>query len=158
MGHRISEDLDFFTTEKFQPDLLSRSLENKYEYQETMISTGSLYCNIKGVKVSFLFYQIPLIYPVVKFGKIKVADWQDIMAEKFKVLSQRGSRKDFYDVYACFNIQNLSIAECISILKRRFAKNNINYYHILKSLVYFEDAENEPELVLLKPVEWHTFS
>jgi hypothetical protein len=156
LGHRISEDFDFFTTEKFQPDLLSRSLENKYEYQETMISAGTLYCNIEGVKTSFIFYQIPLIYPVVKFGKIEIADWQDIMAEKFKVLSQRGSRKDFHDVYACFNIRNLSIAEGISILKRRFAETNINYYHILKSLVYFEDAENEPQLILLKPVAWQT--
>lgn len=150
LGHRISEDLDFFTTEYFQPELLSRSLENRYRYQETMVGSGTLYCDINGVKVSFLYYRVPLIYPIVEFQKIKIADWHDIIAEKFKVLSQRGSRKDFYDLYICFTIQNLSIAEGISILKKRFVGTNINYYHILKSLVYFEDVEKEPELRLLK--------
>jgi hypothetical protein len=31
---------------------------------------------------------------------------------------------------------------------------DINYYHILKSLVYFDDAENEPEIDLLLPFNW----
>jgi hypothetical protein len=29
-------------------------------------------------------------------------------------------------------------------------------FHLLKSLTYFEDAEHEPDLVMLQPVSWLT--
>lgn len=156
LGHRISEDLDFFTHRKFPPERLANHLGIKFHYEETLVSEGTLYCLLNEVKVSFIYYPVPLIYPLIEFHKIKVADWRDIMAEKFKTLSQRGSKKEFYDIYFCYLIGNLAIAEGIAILKRRFAGTGINYYHILKSLVYFEDADKEPELNLLKPVQWES--
>lgn len=154
LGHRISEDLDFFTEKKFQPEILANYLATKFHYEEIMISEGTLYCLLNEVKVSFLYYPIPLLYPQIEFHKIKVANWRDLMAEKFKTLSQRGSKKDFYDIYFGYSIGNLTISEGVTILKKRFAGTSINYYHILKSLVYFEDADKEPELILLKPVAW----
>ena len=102
LGHRISEDLDFFTAQNFQPEVLSRYLETKTQYQETLVSQGTLYCTLRGVKLSFIYYPIPLIFSPIEFEDIMIADWRDILAEKFKTLSQRGSRKDFYDLYACF--------------------------------------------------------
>jgi predicted nucleotidyltransferase component of viral defense system len=154
--HRISEDLDFFTPNSFNPEILSRYLRNQPSYQETLVSSGTLYCIINQIKVSFLYYEIPLVYPVVNVKKIEVADWRDILAEKFKTLSQRGSRKDFYDIYFTLSLQNISIGNAIEILKKRFKNTAINYYHILKSLVFFEDANQEPELKLLKGVSWET--
>lgn len=32
LGHRISEDLDFFTAQNFQPEVLTRYLETKTQY------------------------------------------------------------------------------------------------------------------------------
>lgn len=147
LGHRISEDLDFFTNQDFQPETLSRYLETKTQYQETLVSPGTLYCTLRMVKLSFIHYPVPLLFPVITFGNIEVADWRDILAEKFKTLSQRGSRKDFYDIYACYTLGNLAIGDGIEILRHRFAGTGINYYHILKSLCFFDDAENEPELI-----------
>jgi predicted nucleotidyltransferase component of viral defense system len=105
LGHRRSLDLDFLTPENFQPIVLSKHLEDNYKYNETLISKGTLYCELNNVKVSFLHYNVPLIFPKLKFKKIHAADWRDIMAEKFKTLSQRGSRKDFYDIYFCFKLK-----------------------------------------------------
>jgi len=154
LGHSRSRDLDFLTTEEFPPMLLSRHLETKYPYMEILISSGILYCELSNVKVSFLFYHVPLIYPKIKFKNISVADWRDIMAEKFKTLSQRGSRKDFYDLYFCVNLKKISLQEGVGFLKKRCGGTGLNYYHILKSLVYFEDAEDEPEIDTLLPVDW----
>ncbi|MEO0116757.1 MAG: nucleotidyl transferase AbiEii/AbiGii toxin family protein [candidate division WOR-3 bacterium] len=156
LGHRISEDLDFFTNEKFQPEILANYLATKFRYEETMVSEGTLYCLLNEVKVSFIYYPISCLYPPIEFHKIKVADWRDLIAEKFKTLSQRGSKRDFYDIYFGYTLGNLTISDGIAILKKRFAGTGINYYHILKSLVYFEDADKEPELILLKPVAWET--
>jgi len=154
LGHRRSLDLDFLTPENFQPIVLSKHLEDNYKYNETLISKGTLYCELNNVKVSFPHYNVPLIFPKLKFKKIHVTDWRDIMAEKFKTLSQRGSRKDFYDIYFCFKLKKISIQEGVGFLKRRFKGAKVNYYHILKSSVYFEDADNEPEIDALLQIDW----
>ena len=154
IGHRVSEDLDFFTPLRFNPDILARYLSSIFSYEETLIAPQTLYCNLNRVKVSFIWYEVPLVYPAFHFKKVEIADWRDILAEKFKALSQRGSRKDFYDIYFTLLLKSLSIGSAIEIFKKRFEGTGINYYHILKSLVFFEDAEQEPEPNLLKKVSW----
>jgi len=156
IGHRISEDLDFFTPIHFNPEILARYLVSAFTYQEILVSPDTLYCKLNQVKVSFIWYEVPLIYPTFTFKKVKIADWRDILAEKFKTLSQRGSRKDFYDIYFILSLQNISIGNAVKILKKRFRGTGINYYHILKSLVFFEEAEQEPELLLIKEISWKT--
>lgn len=154
IGHRISEDLDFFTARPFAPEIISRLLETSGEYQETLVSPGTLYCRLNSVKMSFIHYPVPLSWPVLTWNSCRLADWRDILAEKFKTLSQRGSRKDFYDIYAAYAAGGLTIARGVELLRRRFGATGLNYYHVLKSLVYFDDAETEPEPVLLKPLNW----
>lgn len=156
LGHRVSEDLDFFTETGFDPAVVARHLEGKPGYLETMASTGTLHCGVAGVKLSFLHYRVPLKQPTVEYLSVRVADWRDILAEKFKTLSQRGCRRDFYDIYACFILKRLSIAEGVSLFKARFAGTGVNYQHVAKSLSWFGDADSDAEPHLLMPVEWPT--
>ncbi|WP_460176483.1 nucleotidyl transferase AbiEii/AbiGii toxin family protein [Thermodesulfovibrio hydrogeniphilus] len=83
--------------------------------------------------MSFLYYNHPLIYPTISWQKVRVADFKDITAEKIKAISQRGTKKDFYDLYAVLKLK-LSIKEACVIFKKRFASSGINFYHVLKSL------------------------
>jgi len=154
LGHRASEDLDFFTTAEFDPIALARRLEPRPGYSETLLSKGTLYCRVSGVKLSFIHYPVSLRFPTVEYRSVLIADWRDILAEKFKTLSQRGSRRDFYDVYACFTLRTLSVAEATAIFKDRFAGTGINYQHVLKSLTWFVDAEAEPDPRLLIRADW----
>ena len=156
VGARLSEDLDFFTPESFDPAAVSRYLVTVGKYEETLVSPGTLYARLEDVKLSFMRYPIPLVYPEVTYAKVRVADWRDILAEKFKTLAQRGSRKDFYDIYAAIGVGNLSVGQAVEIMRRRFAGTGLNHYHILKSLTWFEDADAEPELKVLKPLAWET--
>jgi len=154
LGHRVSEDLDFFTAIEFDPVSLARRLEQRSGYSETLVSKGTLYCRIAGVKLSFLHYPVPLRFPTAEYRSVTVADWRDILAEKYKTLSQRGSRRDFYDVHACFTLRTLSVAEAIAIFKDRFSRTGINYQHVLKSLTWFVDADAEPDPRLLIRTDW----
>ncbi len=154
LGHRISEDLDFFTTRDFPTEAVSRWLETKGEYEEMLTCPGTLHCRLDGVKLSFIRFAVELRYPTIEFDGIRVADWRDIIADKFKTVSQRGSRKDFFDLYAGFTIGNLNIAEGVGLFRERFAGTELNFYHVLKSLEYFETADSEPEMNLLNPVPW----
>jgi hypothetical protein len=37
---------------------------------------------------------------------------------------------------------------------KKYAPTQINQLHLLKSLVYFAGADQDPELQLIKPVTW----
>lgn len=153
LGHRISEDLDFFSSHEFEIQSLVDIIS-----PEKIISVrpGTLHCVSEGVRVSFLHYDVPLIHPVKRWKNINVAAWEDIVAEKVKTVSQRGAKKDFWDLYAAIKLC-AGITEVCALFMERFKKSGINRYHVLKSLVYFDDAEGDPEPVLLpalKDKDW----
>jgi len=145
LGHRVSEDLDFFSEKDFEVEAVEAAIT-----PDKVVSARprTLHCVKEGVRLSFLFYDVPLCYPVHSWRGLNVAAWQDIVAKKIKTVSQRGSKKDFWDVYSVIKSCS-SIGEVGSLFLERFKGAEINLYHVLKSMVYFEDAENEPDPILL---------
>jgi len=154
LGHRVSEDLDFFTTTEFEPASVAALLQQRPGYEETAVARGTLHCRLGKVKLSFLHYPVPLRQPTHEHLAVVVADWSDVLAEKFKTLSQRGARRDFYDIYACIALKQLSVPGAVAVFKDRFAGTGVNYQHIAKSLVWFEDADAQPDPRLLMPANW----
>jgi len=155
LGHRRSEDLDFFSDRMFNPDALLASIP----YDEQIFTElGTVHCQVKGIRVSLLYYEPPLVYPPLRWHNIEVADVRDIGAEKIKTISQRGAKKDFIDLFAILKMK-YSIREVCNFFRRRFKGSDINLYHVLKSLVFFEDAEQDPAPVMLiegKDWEWES--
>ncbi len=140
LGHRRSDDFDFFSDQLFNTDTILSSISADKVF---FSSKGSLHCETKGLSVSFLYYNVPLIHSTLSWHGIKIAHCKDILAEKIKTISQRGSKKDFIDLYAALKLK-YSVSEVCKFFKTRFKATNINYYHVLKSLTFFEDAEQEP--------------
>lgn len=151
LGHRKSADLDFFSLKIFSTEFL---LKNIQPDKTLLVQEGTVHCQLGKVKLSFLFYNQPLVFPLINWRGVKLADWRDILAEKFKAISQRGTKKDFYDLYATIQLR-LSIEEACIIFKKRFGSSGINMYHILKSLIFFEEAEDDPPpLIVMQGKEW----
>ena len=151
LGHRRSEDLDFFSDKMFNPDALLGSIP----YDEVIfVELGTIHCRVKEMRISLIYYEPPLLYPPVEWRNICVADIRDIGAEKIKTISQRGAKKDFIDLFAVLKMK-YSISEVCGFFRRRFKESDINLYHVLKSLVFFEDAEQDPlPPMLLEGKEW----
>lgn len=151
LGHRRSEDLDFFSSKMFNADVLLASIPHG---NTIFTELGTVHFEVKGIRISLLYYEPPLVYPAIEWRSIKVADIRDIGAEKIKTISQRGAKKDFIDLYAILKMK-YSIGEICSFFRRRFKESDINLYHVLKSLVFFEDAEQDPlPPMLLEGKEW----
>ena len=72
-----------------------------------------------------------------------LASIKDIAIMKLIAISQRGTKKDFFDLYYICNNFDITIKEILDILDKKYDKNKINYLHIIQSLAYFEDAEDE---------------
>lgn len=154
LGHRSSINFHFFTKIEFNPDVLASVIRNHgISYVETAKAFGTLHCIMGGVKTSFLFYNEPLLFNIIRFNSLKVADWRDIIVEKIRTISERGQKKDFYDFY--IGISKMGIESLCELVWRKF-NNRINYFVLLKGLTYFEDADRgREELTYLgTPVNW----
>ena len=155
LGHRRSEDFDFFCLHRFDVPGLARLLGSLPGYAEVATSRDTLHCRVGDVKLSFIHYPVGLCYAPPAFGRIPVADWRDILAGKLKTVSRRGSRKDFYDIHACCTLRGTSPREAVGFLRARFHDTGLNLYHVARSLAWFGDADGEPDPVLLKRVDWN---
>ena len=90
LGHRESEDLDWFNQSDFDPVSLQPKLE----------AIGSLTnAYINGVKVQFLGYPYPLLEPLISWQNIKISSLTDIACTKLQTIGMRGSKKDFIDLF-----------------------------------------------------------
>lgn len=151
LGHRRSDDLDFFSDELFNTDAILSTISTDKIF---FTAAGTVHCEIQGIRVSFLYYAVPLIHPTLSWHGIRVAHCKDIVSDKIKTISQRGSKKDFIDLYAVLKMR-YSVQGVCDLFKKRFKRSDINFYHVLKSLTFFEDAEQEPPpLILSHGEDW----
>lgn len=152
LGHRMSIDLDFFSRSDFSIEKIKKELSLLGDVVVNDQEDGTLNASLDGVKISFLRYDYAQLYPYVVFENVNLADERDIAAMKIDAASSRGSKKDFIDLY--FLLEKYSLVELIVFFEKKFSDIKYNKLHILKSLVYFSDAEAEPMPMMLKEVSW----
>ncbi len=157
IGHRISIDLDFFAHKDFNPDVLKLTVEkyitiSDHSTDKNMLSLYVIYPpktqNI--VKVDFLKYKYPLLKPLITEDGLRLASIEDIIPMKLSAIANRGTKKDFYDLY--FLLKMYDLETMLDLFKQKFKITNL--FHLIKSLVYFDDAEIEPDPILIKQTEW----
>lgn len=156
-GHRKSYDLDFFSKKaEFDNEELLTNFANNKDWSVSVNKKNTIYGELLKSQVSFIAY--PFFVPKQKFlpyGNISVLDKIDIAVMKITAISQRGRKRDFFDLYFCAkNIEPLE--EIIKRLKVQYPSVAHNYHHILKALVYFEDAESDPDPEINFKADWQT--
>lgn len=151
LGHRKSIDLDFFSSEFPKNELIKQALK---DYNPKIIheERGTLDFIIDDVKVSFLEYKYPLIQDFVYFEGLKMAQVLDLACMKVTAVSSRGSKKDFVDLY--FVLREYTFEEIFDYFAKKYQGVNYQKIHMLKSLAFFDDAEQDPEPDYLVPADW----
>jgi len=152
LGHRRSLDLDFFRQESFNDAQLLQQLQRFPEFSLTGRDRQTLHVRISGVKISFLGYDYPVLFPCRPFLEVPVADPKDIGSMKISAIAGRGTRRDFVDLYMVARQEGLKAL--LDLFQRKFAEVNYNRIHVLKSLTYFDDADAEPMPNMLVPLVW----
>lgn len=153
LGHRKSIDLDWFSRSSFDISLLQKSLPAVGSLEILDKDKGTLHAVLGGVKVSFLRYPYSLIDPLVLYKrKLHLAGIRDIACMKVDAISSRGSKKDFIDLF--FILRQYELHDLLKYFDKKYRGIKYNHLHILKSLTYFKDADNEPMPVMLKNVSW----
>jgi len=153
LGHRISQDLDFFRASPFAPAELAAGLAGLGRVLVQGRSAGTLHVTLDGLRVSFLAAEAPLLFAGTPYRGLALADPRDIAVMKVIAIGGRGSRKDFVDLF--FYLRGGGSLEGIfALIRRRFAGVDYNDYHLLRSLVFFEDAETEPMPRMIRGAAW----
>jgi hypothetical protein len=68
--------------------------------------------------------------------------FMDIGCMKISALVSRGSKKDFIDLHRILQ-SGITFKELWEAYKKKFRADDDEMYNLLKSMVYFEDAETE---------------
>ena len=152
---RKSVDLDFFTTrDELESDAIVGYFGNNKDWEVDINNKTTIYARLFDAKISFIAY--PLFIPkqsYIRYGTINILQPLDIAVMKIIAISQRGKKRDFFDLYWCVN----NIEPLENIIKRlpeQYPSVAHDYHHILKSLVYFEDAESDPEPEIYFHANW----
>ena len=147
--------MDFFTTKKsFNTGAFIARLAEDSNWKTTSEEEGTVYGEYKGAKVSFIAN--PLFIPsgeAPTYGYITVVPSGDIAVMKVLAISSRGRKRDFFDLYWCVQSGDplQSIMDRVPV---QYPAASGNMHHILKGLVYFEDAEEDPEPEIYFTASW----
>jgi len=153
LGHRWSEDLDFFTDRQFDPFQLAGKLSAFEDFLLTGQEPGTLHCFVKGVKVSFLYYPYPLLGEGQTYKGVQLASLTDIALMKLVALVQRGTKKDFVDLYF-LDKEHVTFEELLSLYPEKYPVKTYQPLILLKAFGYFEDAELEEMPKMFREVSW----
>lgn len=154
LGHRTSDDLDFFSAQDLTYYPIQNSLRNKGHFIVDYSDSQTLVGRFNETKVSFFTYFYPLIGESIDLLNITISSLMDIGCMKVDAISSRGSKRDFVDLYFILKKFNWSLKEFFKCFEKKYGRGNYNVVHILKSLVYFDDADMDPELDMKVPFSW----
>ncbi|MCX6868596.1 MAG: nucleotidyl transferase AbiEii/AbiGii toxin family protein [Verrucomicrobia bacterium] len=148
-GHRVSVDLDFFTMEEFDAESLVRQLDVNPENVMDR-AAGTLQLLVQGVKIDFLRHAYPLLEKPVMLDGIRMLSLPDVAAMKLNAITNRGSKKDFFDLEML--LENQALPELLDLYCRKYSVRN--RFMVIRSIAWFDDAENEPDPESLANLSW----
>lgn len=153
LKHRYSEDLDFFSENKFDPQIIENIIESlskkyKFEYTSEFIEVVQIFMikfkNLDPVKIDFAYYPHRKIEDVVIIGDIKVDSLLDIAVNKLHTVTQRTTVKDFVDLY--FLLQKFGMWDLIEGVKIKF-KQKIEPFILASDFLKIEDFDYLPRMI-----------
>lgn len=154
IGHRLSHDFDFFSPNEFEIFPIQNSLRNQGRFVIDYSDLNTLVGRFNGTKISLFHYAYPLIEETVDYLGVRVAALVDIGCMKIDAISSRGTKRDFVDLFFILKNLGLDMRAFFGRFERKYGPDGFNRHHVLKSLVYFEDADREPEPEMFVDFSW----
>ena len=153
LGHRQSIDFDFFTETKFNAVQVQSDLGKVGTFTADEVGEDTLLGFFDKVKFSLFEYAYPMIGGEVDFMGVKLASMEDIAAMKLVAVTDRSTKKDFIDLYVLAQ-QGFNLEEMLGFYDRKYHTLEVNRLTLLKSLQYFEEAEDAVMPVMLTKIDW----
>ncbi|MDR1340031.1 MAG: nucleotidyl transferase AbiEii/AbiGii toxin family protein [Prevotellaceae bacterium] len=152
LGHRRSVDLDFFGNINASGLQIADELfENGYKDVEIRYDTKNIKIfNINQVKVDIVSYRYEWLESCIKTEGVSLAGLKDIAAMKLAAMTNRGTKKDFVDIY--FLLQHFSLNQMLELYMQKYTDGTL--FNVIRSITYFADAEENSMPEMIVQVQW----
>jgi len=153
LGHRYSEDLDLFTPEPFDVEVLAAELHAvAQQVTDERHSRNTWHGIIDGVHVSCIRQVGIRLSSEGDVDGMPLASLETLAALKLNAVAGRGERKDFIDVFFICRTFHWTVTDLMCVSRELMP--SMNDAHLLRSLTYFDDAEKTPKPRMLWACDW----
>lgn len=151
IGHRKSIDLDFFGIIELESITIVKELEKIGKVTVIKKSKNINIFAINNIKVDFVNYHYEWLEKAITEDDLLLASIKDIAAMKIAAITGRGTKKDFIDLF--FLLKRYTLKEIFDLYLQKFPEASV--FVALKSLAYFEDAEENEQPEMIIPADWN---
>ncbi|HSD09299.1 nucleotidyl transferase AbiEii/AbiGii toxin family protein [Flavobacterium sp.] len=153
IGHRLSIDLDLFTTKDFDEQAILTHLGNQHSVKIRQILENTMLLDIGSVKVDILAHKYPWQEPIRTEEGVRLASLYDIGAMKLHAIFQNGTRiKDFVDMY--FLLEHHPLKTYLEAYQNKYDGNPGLAAHALLDHSNI-DKEEKVKLIKGKETNWY---
>jgi hypothetical protein len=142
IGHRISEDFDFFTDRRFENTHLLRRVEevfHEHDIEQLQNEDQTLTLMIREVKISFFFVEARPVTPLLESEYFRIASVPEIGVFKL-IATLRAAFKDYVDLF--FILQQCPLRDIVALARKKYPGMDESLY--LKALVSYGDVDLSP--------------
>lgn len=150
-GHRKSVDIDLFGSINIDFNYVSSLLSEVGLVRKLHGSKNINIFSINNIKVDIVNYNYKWIDKPVEIDGIKLASPIDIAAMKLNAITGRGTKKDFIDLY--FLLKHFTLNKMMDFYSKKYSDGSA--FLVIKSLSYFEDANDDEMPFMLEHADWH---
>ena len=150
IGHRKSVDLDLFGKIKHDEFTIADILNKIGQVTVLKKSENINIYTINGIKVDIVNYPYPWLKDIILEDTLKLANAEDIAAMKLSAITNRGTKKDFIDLF--FLLKQYRLEELFDFYKNKYHDGST--FLVIKSLSYFDDADEEAMPDMCIPIKW----
>lgn len=160
LNHRFSDDLDFFSEQKFDNQIIFTLMEewgkkDKFNFQSNFVEVTYVFNLIfpdkRNLKIDFAYYPYKRIEEGQIVDGVRIDSLTDIAINKLLVVTQRSEIKDFVDLY--FLLEKFSLWDLIEGVRTKFRKD-LDPFILAVDLLKIEDFDFLPRMV--KPLTLDT--
>ena len=153
-GHRLSIDLDFFSPDDFNNEILAGVLKENFENIEIgdVGNRIGLFCYINDIKVDFVkHHHFQLLDSIEEIQGIRLFSLKDIAAMKIFAVIKRPKKKDHWDIAEM--LKHFSLEYMIDNYLKKYPGKPL-LITIPKVLTYTADIEDDIDPVSLNGATW----
>ncbi len=147
LGHRVSIDIDLFTTENFNGLELAKHLNDNHQATILNARNNFLTGHINGVRLDMLLHNYPHVNPVFNPEGIRMLGLVDIAAMKINAIVGNGTRvKDFVDIH--YLLKEMPYQQIVEAYSTKYP--NTDSHQVRMSLIHHQDIDFTTEILLIK--------
>lgn len=159
LQHRYSEDLDFFSEEKFDNQIIFTIIsgwKKKYNFDfksrfvEVVYRFELIFTDKTKIKLDFGYYPYKRLEKSLKKNNIQIDSLRDIATNKLFTINQRTDVKDFADLYFLLK-DKFTVWDLIDSTKVKFGEIYSDIELIALDMMKVDDFTEMPKMI--KPLK-----